>query len=156
MTARRITVTWVLGCLLGGPLGCAADEGLSADDFMDEDFPPWSCDSDTSCTSSGASEGPAAPPCLSSTECSDGEICAADFDGDIGTFSCQALCIITMDDAQWCADDSACCDPLAVCTRGLCIASEDSSTGESSSSGGSSDGSGSDTGSTSSGGGSSG
>jgi hypothetical protein len=141
--------------MLGGLLGCAEDS-LSGDDFMDEDFPPWSCDSDTSCTSSSASEGDPAPACQSSTECSGGEICAADFDGDIGTFSCQALCITTMDDAQWCADDSACCDPLAVCTRGLCIAGGDGSTGESSSDSGSSDGSGSDTGSTSSGGGSSG
>ncbi|MBC8067947.1 MAG: hypothetical protein IAG13_06395 [Deltaproteobacteria bacterium] len=150
MNARRITAIWVLGCVLVGQSGCAEDSA-SADDFMDEDFPPWSCDSDTSCTSSGASEGAPAPACQSSNECSGGEICAADFDGDIGSFSCQAVCIVTMDDAQWCADDSACCDPLAVCTRGYCLPGEAGSSSDDGNSG-----SGTDDGGTSSGGGSSG
>jgi hypothetical protein len=48
-----------------------------------------------------------------------------------GAFACVPECVGPMDEALWCFDDAACCDPNAHCTiRGYCVA--DGGTGESS------------------------
>src|SRR5687767_5079848 len=89
--------------LLATAVACATDD-LSADSYMDEDFPPWSCDTEAtgpSCDSTGGSEGVAAS-CVGGFDCADGQVCAADFDGEIGTFECQLACIDAMDEQRWC------------------------------------------------------
>ncbi len=103
-------------------VGCADD--LSADSYMDPDLPPYGCDSEpTGPCGESTSAGEAAGACQGSSDCADTQICAADFDGEIGTFQCQSTCIGEADDQSWCFDDAACCDPDAVCTRGYCISS---------------------------------
>jgi hypothetical protein len=126
-SARSPALAWIVTAAIAGSSGCSVDSA-SADDFMDEDFPPWSCDTEPTgpaCTSSG---GEPAADCHASFVCSDGEVCVADFDGDIGRFSCEPACIDAMDEQRWCSDDAACCDAGAVCSRGYCIPGEGSTT----------------------------
>lgn len=109
--------------------GCfAADEGgFAGESYMVPDQPPYNC---MDGSSSGACEttADAAIECRGSSDCPGDEICTASFDGDIGRFRCESLCVVNEDQSSWCFDDAACCDTNAVCTRGLCIAGEDAST----------------------------
>lgn len=105
--------------------GCAAD-ALSADSYMDEDHPPYGCDSEpTGPCGSSSDAGPQAGSCQGGLDCDAGEFCAASFDGDIGQFECQSACIDAMDDTRWCYDSSACCNATDTCTRGYCIPADD-------------------------------
>lgn len=116
--------------------GCAGD-ALSADSYMDEDHPPYGCDSEpTGPCGSSSDAGPNGGSCQGGLDCANGEFCAASFDGDIGQFECQSACIESMDDTRWCYDSSACCNATDTCTRGYCIPAEDT---PADSSGGSSD-----------------
>lgn len=73
------------------------------------------------------SDGSVGSPCESTEDCHVGLACSAPFDGDRGDFACVDACIDIMDEARWCADASACCDPEATCTmRGYCVLSDDS------------------------------
>lgn len=104
-------------------MGCAASDAAGAE-YIDEDFPPWSCDTDAM-TGTGqpcedGSSGGAALECQGATDCP-GEFCAASFNGDIGPFECQSQCIGLLDDNRWCSDADACCDAGAICDRGYCI-----------------------------------
>jgi len=106
--------------------GCFAPRAEDAgDDFMDEDVPAGKCMSDSGpCDESeGAGDGTPTPDgCQSTLDCAGGEICAAVFDGDIGTFACRASCIEDMDDTRWCVDDDGCCNDGSVCAgRGYCM-----------------------------------
>jgi hypothetical protein len=108
--------------------GCsAADEGAGGE-YMDEDFPPWTCDTEGTTTGCDSSTGDAsALQCQGPGDCPSG-VCAADFAGDIGRFECQAACIEPLDDARWCFDASACCDAQAICDRGYCTVPEGADT----------------------------
>ncbi|MCA9707218.1 MAG: hypothetical protein KDK70_15300 [Myxococcales bacterium] len=73
--------------------------------------------------------------CQLSGDCPGGQFCVAPFDESLGPEGkglneCVAECVGLMDEAKWCADAAACCDPAAECTdRGYCVLPEDS-TGE--------------------------
>ncbi len=101
-------------------IGCGGGTDAAGGEYIDEDFPPWSCD--TEATTTGCAESGDAPvaECQGAPDCAAG-VCAADFAGDIGRFECQAACIAPIDDARWCFDASACCDAEAICDRGYCI-----------------------------------
>ncbi len=110
-------------------VGCFSptDEDAGGE-YMDEDFPPWTCDTEGTTTGCGSSTGDSsAAQCQGPADCPSG-VCAADFAGDIGRFECQAACIEPLDDARWCIDASACCDAQAICDRGYCIAPEGADT----------------------------
>jgi hypothetical protein len=98
-------------------VGCGDSSRLT--DYMDDDVPAGTCE-DTegeACETGGQGE-----TCMSSAQCGGDLVCAATFDGDIGTFECQSACIPTMDESRWCMDDSACCDAAASCgPRGYCM-----------------------------------
>jgi hypothetical protein len=121
-------------------VGCAMSDEAAGGEYMDEDFPPWACETDAMsgtsepCESSG---GSAVLECVGPEDCP-GEFCAASFNGDIGPFECQSQCIALLDDNRWCADAAACCDAEAICDRGYCILPEgvDGSSSETSSSSG--------------------
>lgn len=111
-------------CCLFLTVACAAaSDEAAGGEYIDEDFPPWSCDTDQMtgtgqpCETSG---GNAALDCQSASDCP-GEYCAASFNGDIGPFECQSTCIDILDDNRWCSDAEACCDADAICDRGYCI-----------------------------------
>lgn len=107
-------------CVLLLLTGCMAADNLSADDYMEEDFPPWTCDTEGTTTGCDSTGDLTAPQCEGAQDCP-GEVCAASFNGDIGPFECQSQCIDAMDDNRWCLDSDACCDPTAVCDRGYCV-----------------------------------
>ncbi len=109
-------------CCLFVAVGCMASDEAAGNEYIDEDFPPWSCDTDAM-TGTGQpceTEGEPALDCQSAEDCP-GEFCAASFNGDIGPFECQSQCIDLMDDNRWCSDAEACCDADAICDRGYCI-----------------------------------
>lgn len=97
----------------------------SGDEYIDEDFPPVSCDTDGTTTDGCGSTGAPVPSCQVSNDCNVG-VCVAEFSGNIGQFECRDVCIGSLDETQWCADASACCDAAAICDRGLCIAPDSS------------------------------
>lgn len=105
----------------------AEGDSLAGESYMPPDQPPYNC-------MDGSSSGPCettdeiASECDGSSDCAGGEICTATFDGDIGRFRCESLCVVNEDQTSWCADDAACCDSGAICTRGLCIAGDGAST----------------------------
>src|SRR5688500_15999723 len=107
----------LVGCFKQG-----ADAGNASDtEYIPDDVPSGNCgetDNDA-CTSSGA----AVPSgCQASIECDAGRVCAAGFDGDIGTFECREGCIDDFDETRWCIDDSGCCGPGSICQgRGYCV-----------------------------------
>ena len=105
-------------------VGCG-DSALT--DYMDDDVPAGTCE-DTegdACETGGAGDA-----CMSTEQCGGDFVCAATFNGDIGTFECQSACIPTMDETQWCMDDAACCDDAASCgPRGYCMIDESVDTG---------------------------
>jgi hypothetical protein len=137
----------VAGCLVGD------EGGFAGESYMPPDHPPYGCMDGSSSGSCETTAGDAAIECAGSSDCPGDQICAASFDGDIGTFRCDSLCIANEDQASWCFDDAACCDSNATCTRGLCIAGDaGTSTGEADSS---SSGDGSSSGDASTSGGSS-
>lgn len=135
MTTHLKRATMVCAALAIG--GCGASDELSAaEGYMPEDLPPWTCDTDASSgggSESGCGDGTGdLDQCEGVGDCEVG-YCVAAFDGDIGVFECRASCIESMDENQWCADASACCDPAATCERGYCItdaAGASSSTGD--------------------------
>lgn len=111
-------------------VGGCGDSLRSNGEYMDEDFPPLSCDTEATTTGCATSTGEPVAACQVSTDCSVG-VCVADFSGDIGRFECRDACIEALDEARWCADASACCDAAAICDRGLCMPPAGSTTGES-------------------------
>jgi hypothetical protein len=143
MTNRRIEIA--IGCVLALGIGCG-DDGVSSDGGslgvpIDEDLPAYACgdtDTDTGgegdteeCETDGTSGATAgdttetgdegADECVSSEECGGG-VCVAPFDEARGPYACEFVCVANLDDAIWCADDGACCDPGARCTnRGYCV-----------------------------------
>lgn len=143
--------------------GCAASDAYQSDteDFIDMPTPPGQCSAGTGaepCPNATETSNPGQPaggPCLEPDDCQAGLGCAAPYqDGELGEFTCRDQCIELDDQASWCLDGAACCDPTATCRRGLCVIDEvaDASTGADGSSDGGTEGSGSDTGSGSSGG----
>jgi hypothetical protein len=115
-------------CVLLLVAACGADGELAADDYMDEDFPPWTCDTEGTtgpCDSTGELTSPS---CQETQDCSSG-VCAASFNGNIGPLECQSTCIEAMDDARWCSDAQACCDGTAICDRGYCVPTDGGSSG---------------------------
>lgn len=105
---------WLCACLAAS--GCGG-KGLS--DYMDDDLPAGNCeDTDASlCETGGQGD-----QCEDTQFCTGELICAASFDGDIGTFECQSACVETMDETRWCTDSASCCDSGAVCgARGYCM-----------------------------------
>ncbi|HWB76244.1 MAG TPA: hypothetical protein VG755_14840 [Nannocystaceae bacterium] len=113
--------------------GCfvAQDGGYAGESYMPPDQPPYNCMDGSSTGPCETTDG-AASECQGSSDCPGDEICTATFDGDIGRFRCESLCVVNEDATSWCFDDAACCDSNAVCTRGLCIASDVASTSDTS------------------------
>lgn len=103
-------------------LGCFSDSGID-DDFMDVDTPPGGCDAtgSTGCPNPGSDGSELGGPCLDSEDCAGNGMCAAEFDGEVQSFTCRDTCIPAMDDARWCADDQACCAGLVCSARGYCL-----------------------------------
>lgn len=70
------------------------------------------------------SSGEAVDACDVSDGC-DGARCVAVYDPELqtrGVFECVFTCVPELDDASWCADDSACCDAKTTCNeRGYCV-----------------------------------
>ena len=119
---------WTWMCVLA--IGCG-DASLT--DYMEDDVPAGMCEDTEGDACDTGGEGDA---CTSTATCGSDFVCAASFNGDIGTFECQSACIPTMDETRWCMDDSACCDTAASCgPRGYCMiadgvdAGTDTSTG---------------------------
>lgn len=135
-------------------VGCFATDDAGGDgyddDYMDDPPPPGGCD--TECPSPGSDGNPAGGPCTDSTDCMTGTVCSAQFDGEVQSFECQDACVPLMDDGQWCADDSSCCTPGAICSaRGFCLVPGDTEGLDSGSDDTGSSGSGTDSGGTSEG-----
>lgn len=97
--------------------------------------------------SEGGSGGAGTDACHGTTTCDAGFCVAPYADNDRGPFACVDACVEAGDEARWCYDDDACCDPAASCTiRGYCVvegSSSSSSSGDAGSSSGSDSGSGS-------------
>lgn len=132
MRAPHHLPTFMLGLVF---LGCGTDAGDFTNPMPEPQEPPWSCGDEsgtTGCeTSTGTGEAQASSEtgpwngegeCMSSEDCQSG-VCIADFlDRERGPFACVSTCIGLMDEAHWCADDAACCDPNATCSsRGYCL-----------------------------------
>jgi len=77
-------------------------------------------------TSTGAAPG----QCQGNDDCAEGEFCVAPYADNVrGPFDCVSECVGPMDEAVWCYDDDACCDPQAHCTiRGYCEVDETATT----------------------------
>jgi len=120
MRCSSLTLTLMLMSL-----AACSDSALS--DYMDEDLPAGQCE-DTegeACETGGAGD-----QCNSSQDCGGDLVCGASFNGDIGTFECQAACVPTMDESMWCIDDTSCCDAAATCgPRGYCTIAGSAETG---------------------------
>ncbi len=138
---RRLCTLALMGSL--ALVGCAGDfpgEGSGIDDdFMDDPPPPGGCQTD--CPTPGSDGSPIDGPCLHSSDCVGDAFCAADFDGEVGEFTCQVGCIPQMDEAQWCSDDGSCCEDNVCSPRGFCVPPMSGVDSGDSSSGGSTDGS---------------
>lgn len=161
LSMPRICVTLVV------LLGLAACGDDLPDDIMggDDSPPAMSSTSDggepvtttsttsaatTSTSASSSSDGEvntfgALDECEVSSDCARGLLCVAPFDESLGPEGkglneCVMECVVIMDEARWCADAAACCDPEAECTdRGYCVF-PGGSTGSTGSTGGSSSG----------------
>lgn len=70
-------------------------------------------------------------PCDKSSDCDDGEVCVAPYEGKggPGDFVCVGECVESQVDALWCADDAACCDDLKCDMLGFCFGPGDDTTG---------------------------
>jgi hypothetical protein len=101
----------------GDAAGTAADDWV--DPYMDDPQPPECQTSSGDVCTTDTGDG-IHPTCDGTLDCADAEVCAAIFNGDIGTFVCQS-CLADQDEARWCFDDAACCNPDATCVRGLCL-----------------------------------
>jgi len=138
--------------------GCAlanSDAGADTDDFIDMDTPPGNCSAGTSaqpCPNADSSGNPVGASCFDSDDCTSGTSCVAPYQaGEVGEFTCTDQCLPMLDENAWCFDASACCEPSAVCRRGLCVPPEETGSSGTDSSGtgigtegpGTSDGSGS-------------
>jgi hypothetical protein len=142
---KRVLIVWGLA-LSSSSVSCfEAEDSAGADyGYMDDDIPSGErCATGTSggegstqpCETSSTGDpdpGAAGSPCDGSLDCNDDLVCAAFFDrGERGVYACVEACIGVMDEARWCADASACCDPDAVCTaRGYCISPDNGDTGD--------------------------
>ena len=82
--------------------------------------------------------------CNGANPCEAGFCVAPYADNNRGEFTCVADCVAPGDEASWCFDAAACCDPEATCTeRGYCVVPGDTdgtSSGGSESTGSSSTG----------------
>ena len=115
---RRLVAILVLA-------GCAMDESDAGDnssdtEYIPDDVPSGNCgETDNEpCTTTGGET----PTCEATIECDAGTVCAAGFDGDIGSFICRASCIDDFDETRWCIDDEGCCEPGSICRgRGYCM-----------------------------------
>ncbi|MEM7159744.1 MAG: hypothetical protein AAF799_43285 [Myxococcota bacterium] len=112
-----------LAALAAGCFAAGTEDAASLDDdYMDDPPPPGDCETDCPTANPGSDGASPGGPCLDSDDCAAGGICAAEFDGEVQTFTCQLSCVPLQDDAQWCADDSSCCEDGAICSaRGLCL-----------------------------------
>ena len=111
--------------LLAILLACSVDDSAGDGDYdtgwIDEDLPADQC-GETDAAPCATESGGAEPACVASTQCNSGEICRADFDGDIGSFQCRSGCIADFDESTWCVDDSGCCSAASICgPRGYCM-----------------------------------
>ncbi len=173
------TLAWIAS--LGGFAMSACDDG--GGDLVDEmpdDLPAGNCgvasggqqecetDGTSSATASagGTTTTGVSGECQSSADCLGNDVCVASWNAQTqtpGEAECSFSCIPNYDDAQWCSDDAACCDPEATCAgRGYCVLSNEgadsgstSGSGDSGSTSDGSSGSGSGSSSSSSGGSSS-
>lgn len=135
----RPSLCWLL---LTAACACAFSDSLAGAEYMDEDFPPWTCDTEGTTGECATTGNEPAASCQGTEDCA-GQVCAASFNGEIGEFECQSTCIDAFDDDRWCVDAGACCDLDATCERGYCVppevepssTSEDTGTGTESSSG---------------------
>jgi len=114
---------------------CGVDSDGAAEGetgFIDEDIPAGNCgETDNAPCESSEGGGVPDPPCDASNDCWGGMICAAVFDGDIGSFVCRPSCIEDSDESQWCIDDAGCCNPDATCSdRGYCMPAGDTTGGD--------------------------
>jgi len=81
--------------------------------------------STTTTTTAGGTFGEV-DECAVSSDCDPGLFCVAPFDESLGPEgkglnACVPDCVGPMEETLWCADTSACCDPMAECTdRGYC------------------------------------
>lgn len=131
--------------------GCGNDAASDVGYFDDDDFPgncagtgaaTTGCDTDGTGSEVMATSTTGTPQtgCQQSGDC-DGGYCLAPYDPEtteVGAFDCSFTCIPLMDEFSWCSDDTACCDPDAVCTeRGYCLLPEDIGGTDESTSGGS-------------------
>ncbi len=122
------------GCNCGDP-GCEGDDGcIVYDPTTSTTFGDGDDDDDDAAdtagsesanvtdevSSGGSSDGPD-DQCQGTDAC-DGLFCVAPYaDNHRGAFACVSECVGPMDEAVWCFDDAACCDPAARCTiRGYC------------------------------------
>jgi hypothetical protein len=146
MSKRVVLIVWGLA-LSSSSVSCSdSNDSASGADYgyMDDDIPSGErCATGTTagegsaepCETSSTGDpapGAAGSPCDRSLDCNDDLVCAAFFDrGERGVYACVEACIGVMDEARWCADASACCDPDAVCTaRGYCILPDTGDTGD--------------------------
>jgi hypothetical protein len=123
-----MTRTFGWSCLSIVLIACDSNErthAASDTEYIGEDLPAGNCgetDDDEPCTSSSGGAAPSG--CQASTECEGEEICAAGFDGEIGSFACRSTCIPDLDETRWCVDDQGCCGVDSVCQdRGYCVPS---------------------------------
>lgn len=137
--------TWVV--LLA--VGCFQSRDDAGDDYgyMPDQLPSGNCQetgsgggSDTGCDPERTTGG-SASECQATDDCTAAQSCIAPFDGDLGPFTCQPICLELRDEVFWCADASACCDPNAVCSpRGYCLLPASGTTSGDASTGGSTTG----------------
>jgi hypothetical protein len=126
---RRCGWLGLAALLACGDDGSGAAEGETG--YIDEDIPAGNCgETDNEPCESSDDSGGSGVHCDETTDCFDGMICAAQFDGDIGAFECLYSCVDDRDESRWCIDDASCCNPDASCSeRGYCIPPEAADTG---------------------------
>lgn len=130
-------VPWGALCLVAG---CFSPNSELTDD-MPEPIPPSDRCGDTEggsdtegCESSSSSStqtqgssdtGALFDACTEADDCNGDDVCAASWDAEAGErtgFECRFICVPTLDETAWCADDEACCAADARCTaRGYCV-----------------------------------
>ena len=132
MTTTRTRIAALTLALLGA--GCPNGESADGDDDGTTSGPgidsittmtTVAAESSTGGASTGTTaamdDGPGEDECRVSGDCGNGEICAAAYEGELGPFVCSDTCVENFDDARWCGDAAACCDPEASCNAvGLC------------------------------------
>ncbi|MEM6295113.1 MAG: hypothetical protein AAGA54_27830 [Myxococcota bacterium] len=133
----------------GGDLTDQMPDDLPAGQCDTEGTSTGGCDTDASTSTAMSTTGAAADgssstggpdgSCVGTDTCLGAGVCSATWDAQTqrpGPASCNFACVANFDDARWCADDDACCEPGATCTdRGYCVPGDGGDATGSSSSG---------------------